>query len=62
MKSYEEILEKVKLMENDLKKYLDNWEKEPRLNINGIPMTINEDRIYITITNQIEALKWVLKK
>lgn len=62
MKSYEEILEKIKLMENDLKKYIDNWEKEPRLNINGVPMTINEDRIYITITNQIEALKWVLKK
>lgn len=61
MKTVEKIKEKITSMEEDLKKYKEDFNNlEKYVGSHGYKK-IEEDVIYISITNQIAALKWVLK-
>ena len=61
MKTKEQIREKIAIMEEDLKKYKEDFNNlEKYVTSNGYKR-LEEDTIFITINNQITALKWVLK-
>ena len=61
MKTEEKIRQKLSQMEEDLKKYKEDWNNlEKYVSTSGYKK-IEEDIIYISITNQIAALKWVLR-
>ena len=61
MKSEEKIREKLESMELDLQKYKSDYDALEKYIDNNKIKKIEEDMIYISITNQIAALKWVLK-
>lgn len=63
MKTKEQVEEKLAQMKEDLKKYKESWNNLTHYYPSGIDMIkdIKEDLIYITIVNQIEVLKWILK-
>lgn len=62
MKSQLEIEEKLSIIKEGLKTYIDMWNNSIKISsINGLPMEISQDVNYNIIKNQIEALEWVLK-
>ena len=62
MKSQEEIENKIKAMKDGLNLYVENWNRDVKINgLNCLPLQITQDVNYNIIKNQIEALEWVLK-
>ena len=63
MKTQEQVEEKLKSMSEDLKKYKEHWKNLTHYYPSGIDTikNIEEDLMYITVKNQIEVLKWILK-
>jgi len=63
MKTQEQVEKKLEKMKDDLKHYKEQWKNLTHYYPSGIDMVknIEEDLIYITIKNQIEVLKWILK-
>lgn len=63
MKTQEQVEEKLTKMKEDLKKYKESWSNLTHYYPSGIDeiKDIKDDLLYITIVNQIEVLKWILK-
>lgn len=63
MKTKEQVEEKLKQMQQDLKAYKESWNNLNHYYPSGIDpiRDIKDDLLYITIANQIEVLKWFLK-
>lgn len=63
MKTQEQVQEKLEKMTQDLKNYKESWKNLTHYYPSGIDTIkdIKDDLLYITITNQIEVLKWILK-
>ena len=63
MKTREQVEEKLTQMTEDLKKYKEGWKNLTHYYPSGLDVVknIEEDLMYITIKNQIEVLKWILK-
>ena len=63
MKTKEQVEEKLQQMQQDLKEYKESWNNLNHYIPSGIDpiRDIKDDLLYITIVNQIEVLKWILK-
>ena len=61
MKSEEKIKEKITKMEENLKRYKEDWNNLEKFVSPSGYKKIDDDLIYVSIVNQITALKWVLR-
>ena len=61
MKTEEKIKEKLSKMEENLKRYKEDWVNLEKFVSTSGYKKIDDDIIYVSIVNQIAALKWVLR-